>query len=127
MAKKTRRDVLKGLAFTLPAAWATPVVKSVVLPAHAQATRCDGPQGCYQYTIEGGGVLAWPGGTGPTSAPYWTGASACPSSEPSGFAIVVVAASSEEAASLLGCTPVAMFATTPALPGGCNFYYCLDL
>jgi len=37
---ETRRKLLKGLAVTLPAAWTRPVVESVVLPAHAQATAC---------------------------------------------------------------------------------------
>ena len=35
MTQKTRRKVLKGLAVTIPAAWTTPVVESVILPAHA--------------------------------------------------------------------------------------------
>jgi len=33
---ETRRKLLKGLAVTLPAAWTRPVVKTVLLPAHAQ-------------------------------------------------------------------------------------------
>ncbi len=46
MNKKTRRNVLKGLAVTLPATWAKPVVNSVVLPAHGGTTlTC--PAGCY--------------------------------------------------------------------------------
>ena len=38
MTEKSRRKVLKGLAVTLPAIWATPVVESVILPAHAAAS-----------------------------------------------------------------------------------------
>ena len=33
-----RRAVLKGLGLTLPAVWVTPVVTSVLLPAHAQSS-----------------------------------------------------------------------------------------
>ena len=35
MTEKSRRTVLKGLAITMPAVWATPIVESVILPAHA--------------------------------------------------------------------------------------------
>jgi len=44
MTQKSRRKVLKGLAITLPAAWATPVVESVVAPAHARTSpgECSG-------------------------------------------------------------------------------------
>ena len=35
MAQESRRKVLKGLAVTVPAVWATPVVESIILPAHA--------------------------------------------------------------------------------------------
>ncbi|MDA9983328.1 hypothetical protein N9H39_11535 [Gammaproteobacteria bacterium] len=35
MTKESRRNVLKGLAVTVPAVWATPVVESIILPAHA--------------------------------------------------------------------------------------------
>jgi len=38
MNNETRRSLLKGLALTLPVAWTRPVVESVVLPAHAQAS-----------------------------------------------------------------------------------------
>ncbi len=51
MTQQPRRKVLKGLAITLPTAWATPVVESVILPAHAETSvetgvetgpRCEG-------------------------------------------------------------------------------------
>ncbi len=35
MTQESRRKVLKGLAVTVPAVWATPVVESIILPAHA--------------------------------------------------------------------------------------------
>lgn len=38
MARSTRRKLLKGIAFSLPAAWVAPVVQTVVLPAHAQTS-----------------------------------------------------------------------------------------
>ena len=38
MTQKSRRKVLKGIAATVPATWATPVVQSVVTPAHAATT-----------------------------------------------------------------------------------------
>lgn len=47
MTKEHRRKILKGLAVTLPAAWSAPLVKSVVLPAHAQTSQCEAPPGCY--------------------------------------------------------------------------------
>ncbi len=40
MSKKSRRNVIKGLAITAPAVWAKPVVKGIVLPAHAAASSC---------------------------------------------------------------------------------------
>ena len=43
MTKQSRRKVLKGLAVTLPAVWATPLVESVVLPAHANTSLNCGP------------------------------------------------------------------------------------
>ena len=38
MTVSTRRKVLKGLGVAAPVVWVTPVVTSVVLPAHAQTT-----------------------------------------------------------------------------------------
>ena len=35
MKQELRRKVIKGLVITLPAIWVTPVVESVILPAHA--------------------------------------------------------------------------------------------
>jgi hypothetical protein len=40
MTHKSRRTVLKGLAVTMPAVWATPMVESIILPAHAQGSPC---------------------------------------------------------------------------------------
>lgn len=41
MAHNPRRNALKSLGVILPAAWATPLVESVILPAHAQTSICD--------------------------------------------------------------------------------------
>lgn len=49
MTRQSRRRVLKGLAVTLPATWATPMVKSVLLPAHAQTS---GICGIYAASLE---------------------------------------------------------------------------
>lgn len=38
MANKTRRQALKGLFITAPAVWTTPIVNSIILPAHAQTS-----------------------------------------------------------------------------------------
>ncbi len=38
MNKKTRRNLIKGLAVAAPVVWVKPVVDSVVLPAHAQTS-----------------------------------------------------------------------------------------
>lgn len=38
MVRKSRRNLLKGLAISAPAAWTPPFVKSVILPAHAQTS-----------------------------------------------------------------------------------------
>lgn len=41
MAHNSRRNALKSLGVIVPAAWATPLVESVILPAHAQTSICD--------------------------------------------------------------------------------------
>ena len=54
MSIRTRRKVLKGLGVAMPVAWMTPVVSSVVLPAHATTS-------CTVYAIgdtgPGGGIV----------------------------------------------------------------------
>ena len=40
MNVKQRRNILKGLAIAAPVAWVKPVVKGVVIPAHAFTTLC---------------------------------------------------------------------------------------
>ncbi len=44
MNKKLRRKLLQGMAIALPATWSTPVVKSIIIPAHAFTSfrNCDG-------------------------------------------------------------------------------------
>lgn len=46
MTKRTRRNLLKGLAVSAPAAWSTPLVTSVILPAHAQTSPCGSSLSC---------------------------------------------------------------------------------
>ncbi len=41
MNKKSRRNVVKGLAITVPVVWAKPVVETVIFPAHAQTTESE--------------------------------------------------------------------------------------
>ncbi len=43
MNKKSRRNILKGLAVGIPTSWAKPIVDSVVLPAHAMTS-------CFPFT-----------------------------------------------------------------------------
>lgn len=38
MPQPSRRHALKGLAVAIPAAWTTPVIQSISLPAHAQTS-----------------------------------------------------------------------------------------
>ena len=67
MTKKSRRKALKGLAISVPAVWAKPVLDSVVLPAHASTT-CD-PSGCFaetditgnSYSVVGGELIHYIG------------------------------------------------------------------
>lgn len=40
MTSRTRRNLLKGLTVSAPAAWTTPLVQSIILPAHAQTSPC---------------------------------------------------------------------------------------
>ena len=58
MSIRTRRKVLKGLGVAMPVAWVTPVVSSVVLPAHATTTSTTS---CTVYAIgdtgPGGGIV----------------------------------------------------------------------
>lgn len=62
--KKSKRDVLKGLA--AGSVWSAPVVSSIVLPAHASTTMQGAPAGCYTAIPESEDIsLSWPGGTGP--------------------------------------------------------------
>ena len=126
MTCKSRRTALKGLALTLPAAWAAPVVKSVVLPAHAQTSGCYAPEGCYLFSSQGGGSFSWPGGMGPATVPIWN-VPGCPNVTPNDFVDLAIATSRREAAVLLGCgqngLPFSLPTNAP-LPEGCEFYYC---
>lgn len=127
MTTKSRRRVLKGLGLALPAAWARPVVETVVLPAHAQTSSnapatdgCDASEGCYIFE---GGSFSWPGGAGPFfDVPFYENSECFGTSI--GAASVVVATSEAEAASALTCTAPDEIPTDPAPPEGCSFFGC---
>ncbi|MFZ0486607.1 MAG: hypothetical protein WAL83_06380, partial [Arenicellales bacterium] len=58
MAHKTsRRRALAGLVATVPAAWAAPIIKTVVLPAHAQLSSVGPPSGCVAEASSGSRVF----------------------------------------------------------------------
>lgn len=53
MNRTTRRRILEGIAASLPAFWMTPIVETVVLPAHAQSSPPDDDScQCDAITIE---------------------------------------------------------------------------
>ncbi len=117
MNKKSRRQVLKGLAVTAPVAWATPVVESVILPAHGATTDvpvpvvCSAEPGCYEGFITGEGGpfnVMWPGGPGANDdVQYWTGDTVekrtC-QGDPTSMGSMAIAGSPDEARVLLGCS-----------------------
>lgn len=117
MTQKSRRRALKGIAVTLPAAWSPPLVKSVVLPAHAQATGCAAPEDCYETDD---GSFAWPGGGGLRVVTVFS-SSDC---DGTGRTSRIVAAPDQETAGLLCDGPVSgALATDPEVPG-CSFFAC---
>jgi hypothetical protein len=67
MTKQSRRNLLKGLAVSAPAAWSSPLVTSVILPAHAQTSPCgpslscstDDPVRVSDDTVLDGGGSTW--------------------------------------------------------------------
>jgi hypothetical protein len=127
LSQESRRKLLKGLALALPAAWTTPVVESIVLPAHAQTSpACDAPPGCYDIP-EFAQSFDWPGGAGPETVDVFEelGCEGDPFvTQPQ----IVVADSLEAAQNALGCEGglVAQeFETDPPLAGGCSFFACV--
>lgn len=136
MSQESRRTLLKGLALTLPAAWTTPVVQSVVLPAHAQTSpassetspECSASPGC--YVVSAGSEpesFSWPGGAGPEVVDVFANAD-CDDSGSSSPALVVVADSLEAAQSQLTCDSgfeVVEVPTEPSPAEGCSFFACV--
>lgn len=126
MSQESRRSLLKGLALTLPVAWTTPVVESIVLPAHAQTSpACDAPPGCYDVP-EFAQSFNWPGGAGPEDVRGFEE----PGCEGDQFdsAQIMVADSPEAAQNALGCEgglEAQVVETDPPLAGECNFYACV--
>ncbi len=131
MNKKSRRKVLKGLAIGLPATWATPVVESILLPAHAGTSApCTAPPGCYLLippTPEPlvGEYILWSGGSGPHPTPRSNSDSCDPAT---GGDAVVIARSAQEANDLIGCggdsSIYQLGVAGVILPEGCSFYLC---
>jgi len=118
-SKGRRRAVLKGLVIGLPAAWTAPLVKTVILPAHAQTSGCGAPPGCYQFQASS---FQWPGGTGPYTVAELAGPD-CTGRTLETFQ-AVVAANFQEAHALLPCVDEAL-STNPPAPEGCQFWACL--
>jgi hypothetical protein len=120
MTQNSRRRVLKGLAISLPATWSAPLVKSVLLPAHAQTSGCYAPEGCYQF-LNQNESFHWPGGTGYrlltlfADADCFVGSAVAPLR-------VALAASNAEAKALLGIPDPELEETVPQPEGGCSFY-----
>ena len=111
MTQESRRKVLKGIAVTLPATWITPVVESVILPAHAGGSpgECSAAASCYEgidLVCCGIFYVGWPGGSGKKdNVPYWRVAG-CPSEPGPTTGTMAVAASASEAGSLLDSNTV---------------------
>lgn len=119
MQKNVRRRFIKGVAIALPAAWARPVVETVVLPAHAQTSPpCSADADC--YTV-GDNSFLWPGGTGPFFVSVYTNTTCDGSSIE---VETVVASSLEEATALLdsSATPTMLPESDPPPPDGCFFF-----
>lgn len=131
MSQESRRKLLKGLAVTLPAAWTTPMVESIVLPAHAQTSPggCRPSIRCFAFEVgEGDLSFEWPGGLGPEEEVDLFEGPECDGSEagPSATTHLVVAESLEAAQDALPCDSgeVVEIETVPALDSGCSFYRC---
>jgi hypothetical protein len=124
MANNLRRTALKSFALTLPAAWAAPVVRSVVLPAHAQTSACTASEGCYVFSLgQGVASFSWPGGIGPATVKYYIQVRDCGQLADFGFVDLLVAASLEDAASKFSCDAIEL-PTLADFPSGCTFYVC---
>jgi hypothetical protein len=129
MKKESRRKLLKGLAITLPAAWTTPMVEAIVLPAHAATSPvdCTAPEDCYfSQVLER--YFPWPGGT--ESRLVGLHVSECSDTQILPVILVVVADSLAAAQAALDCEEneeVIDLETNPALANGCSFYGCVGL
>jgi hypothetical protein len=120
MNKKSRRNVLKGLAVGVPATWAKPVVDSVVLPAHANVS-CGVGQECFPR-LSGRQSFDWPGGQGPHDVTFYK-STGCGTDPWEITYLVVLAESQEIASNLLKCTATSLPIDTP-LTEGCQFWEC---
>lgn len=60
---KQRRILLKGIGLSVPAIWATPVVQSVVLPAHAQTSAAESSSAASSSDSDGCSALVITGRT----------------------------------------------------------------
>jgi len=122
MSLMSRRKLLQGLALSLPTVWSRPVVESIVIPTHAQATSCSAPAGCINVSE---GSFRWPGsGQLGEAIDGWEGQPNCPTSVP-GEITIVLASSQSEAQSLCGGGSVQQLTNpNPAPTDGCEFWLC---
>ena len=123
MTQRSRRKVLKGLAVTLPAAWATPVVESVITPAHAGVSG-DDCEGCIVGFNEFGvGSFFWEGGKGPRVTTVYESAN-CRDNPIGSFEIVQADSKSEADELVGGCSQDLVTGETDA---PCGFWACVDV
>lgn len=129
MSQTPRRRTLKNLALVLPAAWATPVVTSVVLPAHAQTSTCGAPEGCYRSPGGSSQSFFWPGGTGPFVVQKYSDLD-CTEGEESFDELMVAAVDAGQAEALLSASsepcdlPVFEEVVENPPASGCRFFSC---
>ena len=132
MNKKSRRNVLKGFAVSLPAAWAVPVVESVVLPAHAGVSGCSAEPGCYEGidTSSGRFTVMWPGECGAReNVDYWEGDGDDPRNcvgNPTNSGPMAVAENPDEARELLGCTGAGLVLELAVVNSNLSIWECCN-
>lgn len=132
-----RRDLLKafalgGGALTIGqtgSTWVSPVVESVMLPAHAQTSGvCSLAAGC--YSLEPASYTSWPGGEGPyQNVPGGYTNSNCSGESTGSFSALVIARSVSEAQAAFDAASIPYSAINPTpnqpaeLAEGCTVYF----
>ena len=120
MNKKSRRNVLKGLAVGAPIVWAKPVVDSVLLPAHALSS-CD-LSGCFlnshgdgSYRIIDGYLI------------HYRGTVPCQEGNVHSDGRVVIADTMEEVYEELDCeTQPELLSSFTDYSGACTVWWCVQ-